>query len=153
MRTLARIIPRDLFRNILRSAIFFETQNQVWNTLVEEIPPQTDPNIFWAKFKDLAIPYGESLANKIFMEWLSGKLQHKLTQRFPDLIDVEVNDIAGGMQINVDLPKEGTSHLIIAVIEGLLTGIGNIFGFSKVIRLQSIISFGLISANWGLYEF
>ncbi len=152
MRTLARIIPRDLLQNILESAIFFETQNRVWNTVSEELDPEADPHHFWEKIVKLSIPYGEKLANDLFQGWISGDLAEEMNQSI-DLIDVKIDDIAGGMQININFPREGTTPLLGNVIEGLLTGLGNVFGFSRIMRLHADQEVGKISTSWGMYEF
>lgn len=153
MRTLARIIPRDLLNNILQSAIFFETQNHVWKTISEEVSLDTNPNIFWNKILKLSTPYGENLANRIFQDWLIGDTKKTISKPSLDLIDVKIEDISGGMQVSVNMPKEGNSFLILAVVEGLLTGLGNVFGFSRIVRLVEKQSSTTISSSWGLYEF
>ena len=43
-----------------------------------------------------------------------------------------MEDIAGGMQIDIDFPSDGTSPLLTHVVEGLLKGLGNIFKFEKL---------------------
>ena len=152
MRTLVRIVPRELLQNIVSSAIFFETQNRVWSTISEEIVPEANSRTFWTKIINLTIPYGEKLANTIFREWLSGDFDNEVKPNL-ELIGVKLKDIAGGMQINIEMPKEGNSHIMIPVIEGLLTGLGNVFGFSRVMRLHMDQRPGYISTSWGLYEF
>ncbi len=152
MRTLVRIVPRALLQNIIGSAIFFETQNQVWSTISEEVVPEANSRAFWSKIINLSIPYGEKLANTIFREWLSGEFDQEIKPNLK-LIDVALKDIAGGMQINIVMPKEGNSHIMIPVIEGLLTGLGNVFGFSRIMRLHIDQQTGYISTSWGLYEF
>jgi len=153
MRTLARIIPRDLLNNILQSTIFFETQNHVWKTISEEVSFDTNVQKFWNKIMKLSTPYGENLANRIFQDWLIGDTKKTISKPSLDLIDVKIEDISGGMQVSVNMPREGNSFLIIAVIEGLLTGLGNVFGFSRIIRLLESQSPTTISSSWGLYEF
>jgi hypothetical protein len=153
MRTLARIIPRDLLKEILSSAIFFETQNEVWKTISETISPDTNPQAFWDKILTLSTPYGENLANKIFQDWLTGDTTTITSKPSLDLVDVKIGDILGGMHVNVNMPKEGNTFLILAVVEGLLTGLGNVFGFSRVIRLVESQSPTTLSSSWGLYEF
>ncbi|MHA1213760.1 MAG: ADP-ribosylation factor-like protein [Candidatus Hodarchaeales archaeon] len=153
MRIIARIVPRDLFQNILSSAIFFETQNHIWKTISEKVSPADDSLTFWSKITQLSIPYGENLANKIFSEWLSTGSSSDIIKTLPDLIEVNIKDIAGGMRIDIDIPREGNSLLIVAVIEGLLKGLGNVFGFSRVMKLEVKQNSGLISTSWGLYEF
>ena len=152
MRTLVRIIPRDILQNIVGSAIFFETQNRVWNTISEEIDPEADPQRFWEKIVKLSIPYGEKLANEIFQGWLSGDLNEGMKQDL-NLIEVKMEDIAGGMQIDIALPREGTSPLLVNVIEGLLKGLGNVFGFSRVMKLHADPVPRYITTSWGMYEF
>ncbi len=153
MRTLARIIPRDLLNNVLQSSIFFETQNQVWKTISKEISFDTNIQKFWNKILKLSTPYGENLANRIFQDWLLGGTKKTISKPSLDLIDVKIQDISGGMQVNVNMPREGNSFLIIAVVEGLLTGLGNVFGFSRIVRLLESQSPTTISSSWGLYEF
>ena len=71
MRTLVRIIPRDLFQNILESAIFFETQNEVWTMLANEADLEQDSPEFQSRITRLTAPYGENLANSVFTNWES----------------------------------------------------------------------------------
>jgi GTPase SAR1 family protein len=153
MRTLIRIIPRDLLNRILGSAIFFETQNRVWKTISEDLSPEHESHEFWNKIVKLSVPYGENLANKIFREWLSGQMDETVNKEITELIRIKIEDIAGGMKANITLPREGSSLLIVAVIEGLLTGLGNVFGFSRIIRLHVDQTPGDIATSWGLYEF
>ncbi|MFW9854899.1 MAG: ADP-ribosylation factor-like protein [Candidatus Thorarchaeota archaeon] len=153
MRILARMIPQDLLINVLRSSIFFETQNHVWKTLSGELAPESDSKEFWKKIKALSVPYGESLANNIFRDWLSGNIGKMLDKPVHQLIGVEISNIAGGMQVDIEIPREGSSLLIIGVIEGLLTGLGNVFGFSRIIRIHVDQQPRTVSASWGLYEF
>ncbi|MHA2052148.1 MAG: ADP-ribosylation factor-like protein [Candidatus Hodarchaeales archaeon] len=152
MRTLVRIIPRDLFQSILGSAIFFETQNRVWGVISEDINPEANSSRFREKIVKLSIPYGEKLANEIFQGWLSGG-QTKEIEKAVNLIDVEMVDIAGGLQINIAFPKDGASPLLTNVIEGLLKGLGNVFGFSRVMKLHTPQKLGYISTSWGMFEF
>ncbi len=153
MRTLARIIPRDLFQNILESAIFFETKNDVWKTLAGEIELKRDSPEFWARITRLSIPYGENLANNIFTNWLTSKGSKPLVKSSINPLLVELSDIAGGICVTVKVPEEQDTSMTLAVIEGLLSGLANIFGFSKVMRLQSEKEIGFTLTSWGLYEF
>jgi len=153
MRTLIRIVPRKLIQNILESAIFFETQNEIWNTVSQRI--DKDLQGFQEKIISLAIPYGEKFANDIFKSWISQDIERTLEKPRGIPLDVEVIEIQDGFRIIVELKKllkEENFPVITAVIEGLLTGLGNVFGLSTIERDEVIKETEKLSMSWNLYE-
>ncbi|MHA1946067.1 MAG: ADP-ribosylation factor-like protein [Candidatus Hodarchaeales archaeon] len=153
MRTLVRIIPRDLFQNILESAIFFETQNEVWKTLADEADLEQDSPEFQSRITRLSAPYGENLANSMFTNWLTEKGSRSIQKSSLNPLEVKISDMPGGIRADVKMPEVKENLMNLAVIEGLLTGLANVFGFSKVMRFSSSKEIGSLSASWGLYEF
>ncbi len=153
IRTISRAIPFNLLQNILKSAIFFETQNQVWKTISSQMNHNLNTHELEEKIIDLAVPYGEKLASEILSDWLANNLQIFEVRTPNDSLNVEVLDLQGGIRINVRLPKEDQSSVTFAVIEGLFTGLGSFFGLSKINRLTLEETTDSIQAGWSLLEF
>ncbi len=155
MRTLTRIVPRYIIQNVLESTIFFETQNKIWNTVSQQIDQDKDLQGFQERIISLAIPYGEKMANEIFKNWESQDIQRTLEKPSKIPLDVEVIEMQSAFRIIVKLKKslkEENILVITAVIEGLLTGLGNIFSLSTIERDEVIKETEMISMSWNLYE-
>jgi len=153
MRTLSRIIPRGLFKTILESAIFFETRNQVWLTISEKFNLKSKEQTYYKQIIELAIPYGEKLANEILNEWIVSGNKASLKEMQEKKLNVSVDDIQGGLRIKVEF-QDQTNHLLsISVIEGLFTGLGNFFGLSNVTMIDQGKTSDFSYVTWGLYEF
>jgi hypothetical protein len=94
------------------------------------------------------------MATKIFTNWLTSKGANPILKSSLNLLTVQISDMAGGIRTDVKVPEgQKDSIMTLAVVEGLLTGLANVFGFSKVIRLASEKELGFTSTSWGLYEF
>lgn len=153
MRTLVRIIPRDLFKTILESSIFFEICNQVWTTISQQSNIDLERSESRDKIIGLAVPYGEKLANEILSEWIAGGTKASLIKLQNKSLIAEVADIQGGLRIKIEFPDQNDRLLSLTVTEGILTGLGNFFSLSNIIRFDEGIKPGKFFAIWGLYEF
>ena len=156
MQTLTRIVPCHIVHNVLESAIFFETQNEIWNTVSQRIDKDVDLLGFQERIISLAIPYGEKMANEIFKNWLSQDIKQTLEKPSRIPLDVEVIEMQRAFRINVKMKrllKEENLLIMTAVIEGLLTGLGNVFSLSRIERDEVNIETEVISFSWTLYEF
>ncbi len=152
MRSLLRIVPRDLIQNLLESAIFFETQNQVWKSISKLINLESDPQELRENVITLATPYGEKLANKIFSDWLAGDTIKYVNVPTINPLTVIVTDTQAGFRVDVSMPKKNSSSVILDVTEGLLTGLSNIFGLSSIVRVKSDEEGEIVSSSWTLFE-
>jgi len=73
--------------------------------------------------------------------------------KYPDNpLNVEITDIQGGYKVDVKIPEETGSLVIIDVIEGLLTGMCNVFGISKIKKTRELQDGVFLSASWNLFE-
>lgn len=149
IRTISRAIPRNLLQNILESAIFFETQNEVWEIISNQLNIDRDTHVLKERIIELAVPYGEKLAYEVLNDWLTNN-QKIGTKPLQSSLTVKIADIQSGICVNVELTKEDNIPVTLAVIEGLFTGLGSYFGLTKIKQLKTTQTTNKILSSWSL---